>query len=713
MISDEINFLFDLFPTGLMVIKNKSEVDLTRKFEHGFNFSIFYMNEYAKSLLGFTTSATSDEIILSLKKFNRIESIESEGYSRCPTFCDYKQNLLSFINNSYENFNFKAQFICEKFISNDLLIYVKVKRYKDYKLISLDNLLEEKKSIEKNMMKNIKNQFFITISHELNNPLNSLVNIFEDSQYLTNNKEKIKTIVKTNVSLIKIFLKNLIVYFKIGTDILMNNKNENNFVNIGYLLKKVEKKYYNVFNSKNVKIKSIFNNLEDSVVNYDYEYFKLLIENTYIYFYHLQEKNQLITVELKNDANYSNSKKIVLIISLICDNTGFRSYRSNVADKSYMGTFDISSSVKTLEMIRDLIFTISTFLKIDFNIEEEDSLQLILDVYKETTSDGDLETEEIPEELSIRSSKNMNLTRVTSTDLVRRTISQKFNIFNLKNLPLSSDQKSDSDKKESSKASRKKNTSSQNLRDRENPKTKVLERAFTNSNSITNNYLGLEKKPPKTKKSNKRVGSSSSKEKTKESNSRNGKIIIPQIRIDYKKEDFSHLDAILENLENSFTNDNINNLNISNGGESSSVTDLDDVSHKESPINIPSSHGILIVDDQEFNLRVMKCLLKAHNLEAEVSMNGLECLDRVTKNVYKLILMDVMMPIMDGIEASEKIQTMIEKKEINYFPNIIIVSAHNVEDVINKTKKIKIVKEFIPKPVSKVKIKDILDKYYF
>ena len=187
MISEEQNLFFDNFPTGLLIIKNSNESFSNFRLEENLCIPILYMNDYAKSILGFDIQTPNDQIIISLKKFSRIESLENEDYARCPTYCDYKLNLHSFINNPLDNITNKSQFICEKFISNDLLIYVKVKRFKEFKLISLDNLLEEKKSIEKNMMKNIKNQFFITLSHELNNPLNCLVNIFEDEYTFNNN----------------------------------------------------------------------------------------------------------------------------------------------------------------------------------------------------------------------------------------------------------------------------------------------------------------------------------------------------------------------------------------------------------------------------------------------------------------------------------------------------------------------------------------------
>lgn len=129
---------------------------------------------------------------------------------------------------------------------------------------------------------------------------------------------------------------------------------------------------------------------------------------------------------------------------------------------------------------------------------------------------------------------------------------------------------------------------------------------------------------------------------------------------------------------------------------------------------------ILIVDDENFNIQTLKFILKNFKIVPDFCYNGQEALDKVTFNInktccsiqYKVIFMDVMMPIMDGIEACGKLQDLHDRKKIKDI-NVIMISAHDVEEIHRRVNGIKIVKEFASKPVKKSKIEEFLNKYYF
>jgi len=59
---------------------------------------------------------------------------------------------------------------------------------------------------------------------------------------------------------------------------------------------------------------------------------------------------------------------------------------------------------------------------------------------------------------------------------------------------------------------------------------------------------------------------------------------------------------------------------------------------------------------------------------------------------YKLVLMDFMMPKMNGIEASKKIQEMIGDNVITPL-SIIMITAHDSDQMREKVKEISIIKE--------------------
>lgn len=67
---------------------------------------------------------------------------------------------------------------------------------------------------------------------------------------------------------------------------------------------------------------------------------------------------------------------------------------------------------------------------------------------------------------------------------------------------------------------------------------------------------------------------------------------------------------------------------------------------------------ILVVDDNEMNIKVAKGLLGPLQMQIDTAENGRQAVEKIKTNQYDLVFMDHMMPIMDGVEATKEIRKM-------------------------------------------------------
>jgi len=67
---------------------------------------------------------------------------------------------------------------------------------------------------------------------------------------------------------------------------------------------------------------------------------------------------------------------------------------------------------------------------------------------------------------------------------------------------------------------------------------------------------------------------------------------------------------------------------------------------------------ILLVDDIETNLELARVHLRRRGQDVDTACNGLEAIDKLEKTAYDVILMDIHMPVMNGIDATKRIRKM-------------------------------------------------------
>lgn len=85
---------------------------------------------------------------------------------------------------------------------------------------------------------------------------------------------------------------------------------------------------------------------------------------------------------------------------------------------------------------------------------------------------------------------------------------------------------------------------------------------------------------------------------------------------------------------------------------------------------------VLVVDDNVMNQKVVKSLLKQTLVHIDTAEDGAGCLEKCARNHYDLILMDHLMPHMDGVEAFHRLRE--DKEGKNYKTPVIILTANAV-----------------------------------
>lgn len=103
---------------------------------------------------------------------------------------------------------------------------------------------------------------------------------------------------------------------------------------------------------------------------------------------------------------------------------------------------------------------------------------------------------------------------------------------------------------------------------------------------------------------------------------------------------------------------------------------------------------ILVVDDNRITTKLLRRYLDAHGFEAGEAYDGIECLEKVAVRIPDAIVLDVMMPRLDGYETVKRLRESAETRDIP----VVIVTALN--DVTNQVKAIESgADDFLSKPI--------------
>ena len=116
---------------------------------------------------------------------------------------------------------------------------------------------------------------------------------------------------------------------------------------------------------------------------------------------------------------------------------------------------------------------------------------------------------------------------------------------------------------------------------------------------------------------------------------------------------------------------------------------------------------ILIIEDNEKNTKLVKDLLQYKGYRTVEAVNGLEGIEAAIKYKPQLILMDIQMPVMDGLEATRKLKELPETRSI---PVVALTSWAMKGD--EKTILEAGCDDYMSKPINTRHFIELVDRYF-
>lgn len=127
----------------------------------------------------------------------------------------------------------------------------------------------------------------------------------------------------------------------------------------------------------------------------------------------------------------------------------------------------------------------------------------------------------------------------------------------------------------------------------------------------------------------------------------------------------------------------------------------------EYPLPTSFDLKVLVAEDSEVNQFIIRELLAGWGIEVSVVANGLECVEAFAQSAYDLILMDIQMPVMDGLEATRRIIKQQRGEELHPLCEIVGLSAHAMSGDREKYMAEGMV-DYLTKPIKPEELREVL-----
>ena len=130
--------------------------------------------------------------------------------------------------------------------------------------------------------------------------------------------------------------------------------------------------------------------------------------------------------------------------------------------------------------------------------------------------------------------------------------------------------------------------------------------------------------------------------------------------------------------------------------------------HLNFPVSGNESLHILIAEDNELNQKLITRLVKSRGHTCIVTENGVEAIEALKNNSFDVILMDIQMPELDGIQTTEFIRAD-RSGQFNHKIPIIAVTAYAFNEDRERCFKAGM-NDFLPKPINNTTLNSMLDE---
>jgi len=108
-----------------------------------------------------------------------------------------------------------------------------------------------------------------------------------------------------------------------------------------------------------------------------------------------------------------------------------------------------------------------------------------------------------------------------------------------------------------------------------------------------------------------------------------------------------------------------------------------------------SKAKVLLVDDEAFNLDFLQQALEDEEYEISIAADGQEALNKIKSEKPDLVLLDLMMPVLDGFEVLKQVKADDNLRET---PIIIISAEHDSKSVVKGIKQG--AEDYMTKPIT-------------